>query len=351
MPEIAAAPEQQPALPAQQQAPVQAELDMSPEAIMGRAMGDDARPRDAMGRFVSGQPAAEVPAEAPPEQAAEKPAEAPAEEPAEQEEVPWDSVKDVKIKVPMKVDGKEWVDEVTIGQLREERLMKADYTRKTQEIAERERQTQTATQQAIEKERGQYLAALNTLQQTIQQAATPELANVDWDKLAAEQPAEYVRLSNRARAVNEAMQRVRFEAEKVQTQQANEQKERLAKAVEESRVKLKEAIPAWSDDLYQTILKRGVDTYGFKPEEVGQFYDHRVMRVMHDAHLYRAMQEGKPLAEKKVVAVPPVLRPGNVKPKVDARTQELQQTRSRLEANGNDIDAAAAMMGNFISKR
>lgn len=347
MPEAAApAVEQQ---PAPQQPP--AELDMSVEAIMGRAMeAPTPAARDAQGRFVAQQPAAaEQPAPAAEPTAA---AEAdPAADPAAQEEVPWDSVKDVKIKVPLKVDGKETVEELTIGELREGRMLQADYTRKTQELAEQRRQVETHTKQAVEKERGQYLAALGALHQHVNAVTAAELKDVDWNKLAAENPAEYVRLSNRARESNEAMQRIRFEQEKVQTQQAKEQQERLAQAVDESRVKLKEAIPTWNDDLYQTVLKRGVNTYGFKPEEVGQLYDHRVMRVLHDAHLYRAMQEGKPLAEKKVVTVPPVLKPGNAKPKVDQKTQELQQTRARLQANGNDMDAAAAMMGNFLGTR
>lgn len=354
MAEAVAPAAEQPAPQAQPQP--QAPLDMSDEAVIGRAMGAPApAPRDAHGRFVAQQPAAAAPATEPAAQAAEPvtpAAEAePAAEPAAQEEVPWDSVKDVKIKVPLKVDGKEIVEELTIGQLREGRMLQADYTRKTQEIAAREKQIQVQTQQAVEKERGQYMLALEALQQSISQASSPELANIDWNKLAADNPAEYVRLSNRARVVNEAMQRIRFEQEKVQTQQAKERDERLAQAVEESKSKLKEAIPSWNDDLYQTVLKRGVDTYGFKPEEVGQLYDHRVMRVLHDAHLYRAMQEGKPLAEKKVVTVPPVLRPGNVKPKVDPKVQELQQTRARLQANGNDMDAAAALMGNFLGAR
>lgn len=344
MPEAAAPAVEQPAPQIQQQPP--AELDMSDEAVIGRAMGAPIAQRDAQGRFVAqaaAEPAVETAAEAP------TPAEAePAAEPAAQEEVPWDSVKDVKIKVPMKVDGKETVEEITIGQLREGRMLQADYTRKTQEIAVREKQIQAQTAQAVEKERTQYLAALGTLHQHVQQATASELQNVDWNKLAAESPAEYVRLSNRAREANEAMQRIRFEQEKVQTQQAKERDERLAQAVEESKSKLKEAIPSWNDDLYQTVLKRGVDTYGFKPEEVGQLFDHRVMRVMHDAHLYRSMQEGKTLAEKKVVTVPPVLKPGNVKPKVDPKNQQLQQTRARLQANGNDMDAAAALMGNFL---
>src|SRR5678815_790561 len=153
-------------------------------------------------------------------------------------------------------------------------------SRKTQEVAERERQADAKAQQAIEKERGQYLEALNALQSTIRAAAVPELANVDWNKLAQENPAEYVRLSNRAREVNEAMQRIAFEQEKVRTQQSEASNKARDQAVSESKVKLKEAIPQWNDDLYQSLLKRSYDTYGFKPDEMSGIWDHRIMRVL-----------------------------------------------------------------------
>lgn len=319
---------------------------MSDEQIMARALSPTP-PRDDRGRFTAPQQEVsqqQAPAEAAPEQA--QPA---AEAPAQDESPKWEEVKGIKLKIPLKIDGKELEQELTLDDLRSGHMMQADYTRKTQEVAERERQADLKATQAIEKERGQYLEALNTLQATIQAAAMPELGNVNWAKLAEEDPAGYVRLSNRAREVGEAMQRISAEQEKVRGQQAKERDARQAQAVSESQTKIREAIPTWNDDLYQAILKRGVDTYGFKPEEVGQLYDHRVMRVMHDAHQWRAMQEGKTLAEKKVTTVPNVLRPGNVKPKIDPQTQQFQSDRDRLRKNGNDLDAAAAVMAAFVT--
>lgn len=337
----------------QQHIEPQVPLDMSDEAIMGRALASDAAmtpPRDpTTGRFLP-QQQAQAQANAEPEKPAEPEA---AEQPAETEAVAaetvkWDEVKDVKIKVPMKNGDKEWEEELTLHDLREGHMMRKDYLQKTQEVAEQRRQTEAMTAQAVEKERSQYLEALGALRKSVAAAAAPELSNVDWNKLAAENPAEYVRLSNRAREFNEAMQRIAIEEEKVQSQQSKERQERLDRAVAESQKKLKEAIPQWNDDLYQTLLKRSYDTYGFKPDEMREVYDDRIWRIVHDAHQWQAMQQGKPLAEKKVVAVPNVLRPGNAKPKVDLKTQELTKAKERLAANGNDMDAAAALLGNFL---
>lgn len=267
----------------------------------------------------------------------------------EEQEYKWDELKAIKLKIPMKQGDKEWEDEISLEQLREERMLKADYTRKQQELAEQRRQTETMTQQAVEKERTAYLSTLEALQESIIQAASPELASVDWNKLAQENPAEYVRLSNRAREVNAALERVRFEQEKVQHQQAKERDERLAKAVAESQTKLREAIPNWSDDLYTALQKRGTDTYGFKAEEIGQVWDHRVMQVLHDAHQFRLLKEQKPKTEETVKTLPPVLKPGAHKPKVNQQAQEFQKSRERLRANPRDTDAATDVMRAFVT--
>lgn len=317
------------------------------EAEVRTAEETAARERDDKGRFTPKQ-------EAQPQEQAEAQTEKPAaeaqNEATEQEEYKWDQLKNIKLKIPMKQGDKEWEDEISLEQLRDERMMKADYTRGKQELAEHRRQVETMTQTAVEKERTAYLASLEALQKSIHQAAAPELANVDWSKLAAENPAEYVRLMNRAREVNSALERVRYEQDKVQHQQAKEREERLAQAVAESRTKLQEAIPNWSDQTYQALLKRGTETYGFKPEEVGEVWDHRVMQVLHDAHQYRLLKEQKPKTEESVQKLPPVLKPGAQKPKVNPQVQEFQKSRERLRQNPRDSDAATDVMRAFVQQ-
>ena len=332
--------------PTQQQPEFEPQVPLdSDEDIMGRVMGE--KPRDAQGRFVAEQPVAEQPAQEPAAEATTEPA-----KPEEAtEEYKWDDLKAIKLKIPMKQGDKEWEDEISLEQLREERMLKHDYTRKTQELAEQRKQVETHTRTEVEKERSAYLQSLDALHKSIIQAASPELANVDWNKLSQENPAEYVRLANRAREVNSALERVRFEQEKVQTQQAKERDERLAQAVSESKTKLLEAIPNWSDDLYTALQKRGTDTYGFKQDEIGQVWDHRVMQVLHDAHQYRLLKEKQPASGASVQKLPPVLKPGAQKPKVDPQQQEFQKSKERLRHNGNDQEAAADVIGAFITPR
>lgn len=344
-------PEQQPIQQPQPQPQpaIQQELDMSDEAVMDRALNPPQR--DDKGRFVAQTPAQVAEPSPEPAKPEVKEPEKPTEPPAQEDEYKWDDVKGIKLKIPMKNGDKEWEDEITLEELRNQRMMHSDYMARRKEIDTERASFETKTREKVEHERSAYLSTLQTLQQSIVQAASPELANVDWNKLAQENPAEYVRLSNRAREVNEALTKVRFEQEKVQNQQAKERDERLAKAVSESQAKLRESIPNWNDDLYQSLLKRGTDTYGFKADEVGQVWDHRVMQVLHDAHQFRLLKEQKPTADKKVEQVPTVLKPGAKPQKANPKLQEFEKMKDRLRSNGNDQDAAASVMEAFLTPR
>lgn len=334
----------------------QQQLQLSPEDMLAKAAGlstEPDRPRNEQGRFVAKQeaPAAEAKPETTPEE--QKPEEAKPEaktEDAPEDEIKWDAIKDLKVKVPMKNGDKEWVDEVTFEDLRNQRMMHADYMAKRREFDEQAKSHESKIRDTVERERNQYLGALNVLHQSVMQVADQELANVDWAKLAQEDPAKYVQLQARAQLLNSTLQRVASEQEKVQKQQADERQKHIDQAVSESRTKLKEAIPAWNEDLYQSLLRRGVDTYGFKPDEVGQWWDHRVMRVLHDAHQWQLHKEQKPTAEKKVIDVPPVLKSGPQKAKVNPQIQQFQEAKKRLASNGKDIDAAAAVMSAFVNQ-
>lgn len=321
---------------------------LSIEERMARHLNPEAfKPRDEQGRFATQAPKPE--AQQP--QAQQQPQQAQAEEPpppadSEVPETPvWDEVKEVKLKVPMKDGSREWEDEVTLEQLRNERMLHSDYTRKTQEIAEQRRTLETQAQQAVLRERQQYMQALQQMQQSVIASAAPELNNVDWDKLATEDPAQYVRLSNRAKQVNETLASIHAEQEKVQQQMQAQRQERLTQRVAEAKEKIVKDIPEWNDDLYKELMDRGVKSYGFTPQEVSNAFDPRFIRMLHDLNQFHKMKEQKPLVEKKVQSLPPVLKPGLAKQSTNRGVERLKAARERLKADPNSIDAAADAFG------
>jgi len=337
------APQQQ---QTEQPAPAAPQQPLTDEQIMARVLQGE-RPRDAQGRFTAQQQ--QAPAEQ--QQQAQQPAAEPTQEQqsAEQaQEYKWDDLKNIKVKIPMKNGDKEWTDELTLDEMRNQRMMHSDYMARRREFDNQIKEREAKAQQAVETERKNYLSTLQTLHQAIMKAAAPELSTVDWNKLAAENPAEYVRLANRAREVNAALESVRFEQEKVKRQQAEDDDKRQRSAIAESKQKLLEAIPTWNEDVYQSLMKRGVDTYGFAPDDIGKVWDHRIMQMLHDAHQFRLLKEKKPATDATVENLPPVLKPGPQKPKVSQQEQELRSATEALRRNPNDMDAGAALMATFL---
>lgn len=341
----------------QEQTQTEVQAEVSPEDRLAIASGlnqepadDDGRPRDEKGRFLKTETEQQAEAAQEGEKAEEKQ--------EEQPEYKWDEVKQIKLKIPMKNGDKEWEDELTLEELRNQRMMHADYMARRREWDEKEKTYHNQIRESVEKERNQYLGALQVLQESVMQVAASELASVDWQKLAAEDPAKYVQLSARAQMLSGTLQRIAAEHEKVQKQQETERLERLSKAVEESRTKVKDAIPTWNDELYSGLLKRA-EGYGLKQEEIGLVsdpskiqplyaYDPRFIQILHDAHQFRMISEGKSLAEKKVTNAAPVLKPGSAKPKVNPQVQHLQKAKERLKADPRSDEAATDLMRAFI---
>jgi hypothetical protein len=177
-----------------------------------------------------------------------------ASEPADQEEIQWDAIKDLKVKVPMKNGDKEWIEEKTFEDLRNQRMMHADYMARRREFDEQSKSQESKIKETVEKERNQYLGALNVLHQTVMQVAEQELANVDWAKLAQEEPAKYVQLQARAQTAQRPCKGSLRARQGSETAGRGAEK-RPRPSVSESRTKLKEAIPSWNDSLYQSLLK------------------------------------------------------------------------------------------------
>lgn len=321
---------------------------LSDEQIIARASGLEPpkQPRASDGKFAKTPEAAQAqPA------AAEQSQQLAAEE--KPQEYKWDEVKGIKLKIPMKNGDKQWEEELSLEDLRNQRMMHSDYMARRREIDERAKALETQSREAVEKERTSHLQALEGLNQVFLQVAANELpkSNEEWAKLANEHPDEYVRKANRAREISEGLTRIKAEHEKVQRQQGKEREERQAKTVAEARQKLLEAIPTWNEEQYQSLMQRAVKSYGFKPQEIGQVQDYRIFQLLHDANQYRQLSEGKTAADKKVENTPPaVLKPGAPKPKVNPQEQRVRSAQDRLKRDGNDRDAATALMDTFINR-
>ena len=174
--------------------------------------------------------------------------------------------------------------------------------------------------------------------------AAPELQNVDWNKLANEDPAEFVRLSAKAQQLTGSLKAIDAEMHKAQEAKQEEFKTALAKAVQESVEVLQRDIPGWGNEKYRELMKVGTEDYGFSQDEIANVYDARVIKMLHDAHQWRQLQKAKPAVEKKLVTVPKVLKPGTQNQQTNPAQKNLQEANTRLRKSGKPDDFAALLL-------
>ena len=250
----------------------------------------------------------------------------------EQEEEPTPTY---KVKV-----GKEEV-EVPLDELLKGYSRTADYTRKTQEIAEA-RKTVEAERTKIEEAarlRDTYAQRLEVIEQMLNQDSGEDLAT-----LKETDPIGYaVKVAEQAEREKQ-LNAVRAERQRLAQQQQAEQSERLKAHLAAEAQKLAEAIPDMSDPVKGQAIRTDIRNYaqklGFSEQELAQVYDSRAVTALYKAMQYDKLVSNKGEATKKVSQAPKMLKPGTSTPEA-RQTQEIKNMRGRLKKSGRAKDAAA----------
>ena len=237
--------------------------------------------------------------------------------------------------------GKEEV-EVPLDELLKGYSRTADYTRKTQEIAE--------TRKAIEAERVKIEEA-NRLRDTyaqrlqlIERMLNQQESGEDLATLKETDPIGYATRVAEQVEREKQLAAVRAEQQRIAQQQQAEHGERLKQHLAQEAQKLAEAIPEFADPVKSQVVKADVRNYakgiGFSDQELAQAYDHRAITALYKAMQYDKLMGKKPEANKKVSQAPKMLKPGTSTPEA-RQSQEVKQMRGRLKQSGRARDAAA----------
>lgn len=222
---------------------------------------------------------------------------------------------------------------------------------KAQEAAQARKDAEAA-RQAVEQDRQGKLGQLDSALTALATELQGEFASVNWQELAATDPAEYVAKKAKYDAKMETFQKAQQtrqqEAQKAQEQQRTQ----FAQFVQEQSQKLLEAIPEWADPEVAKVgkaeLRAAAREYGFSDDELQNLYDHRTVLALKDAAAYRKLQRSKAKVEKKVVAKPKVQKPGNQNTtKGDARSKRIADKRNQLRKSGKP-EVAASVFAEFI---
>jgi hypothetical protein len=255
---------------------------------------------------------------------------------SEDDESEEESPRDEKFIV--KVDGKEIEvpkEELIRGYQRE-----ADYTRKTQKLAEERKFVESEFQQ-VRAEREQYAQYLGLLQQKLQEFEPQE---PDWNRLEYEDPTEYARqwTSHQRRQ----QQKYAIQTEQMQLNQLREfeaQKQINSVLVAETAV-LKEKIPEWNSPEKakaegKALLEYG-QNLGFSERELNSITDSRALLALHKAWKYDQMMSKRPEFQAKIKKAPKMVTPGSTG-SVSSRSSDLNNAKKRLAQTGSVRDAAS----------
>ena len=212
----------------------------------------------------------------------------------------------------------------------------ADYTRKTQELA----QERTQSSEFVERSKKDVEAKLQKLDQlnnAAQAQLQQEYAEVDFEKLYDEDPVEAARLEHKMRRKHDQLAQVQQQTQELQSQEFN-------KYLGEQQKLLTQKIPEFTDEQKGPRFKQQMRDYlgniGFNDTEINSVYDHRYVMLVKDAMSYRNLQKAKPGIKKKVANAPKVVKGGVAKSKGQADAEAKRQQLSKLRKTGQVRDAA-----------
>ena len=262
----------------------------------------------------------------------------------EPEEESYEDVATYKVKA----SGEE--KEVTIDELIKNYQLGADYTKKTQEIAEQRKAIEEGMREVSESKqvRDLYSQRLQAVEEFLQKQVT-DATPQDLAELKENDPVGYAVKIAEITEKKENLSAVQQERAKIAQQQQLDQKRFLQQKVVEEAQKLSQILPEFSDPNKGEQLRNEIRAYGksvgFTDAEMSNVIDHRHVLMLRKAQLYDQLQKNKPNVTKKVNSAPKMVKSGN---KVDPSNRDVRKRNmAKLKQSGKVRDAVA-LFENFI---
>jgi hypothetical protein len=276
------------------------------------------------------------------DESAESAQDEPADEDEESSEKPKEQTSGLKFKVPVKgEDGSSTEIEVDEKELIAGYQRHADYTRKTQDLANREREVTQQVASKLEEGRTHYLQ-----QAQLARAAVLQLAGLkspqELAQLAQTDPSQWVLEQQRAQAVYGVLSQLEQGMTVEQQQVAQKQQEEYGREV--SR--------AWGvlgqEGIDKPTLKKLYDgavtkygKYGLTMEKVSALIDPAAALIIRDALAFQELKDRKAAVVKKATDAPKLPNRQSV-PKNEQRDQQLNRRFSSGKAKLSDLAAFIA---------
>ena len=240
-------------------------------------------------------------------------------------------------KYKVKVDGQEL--EVTLDEMAKGYSRTADYTRKTQQVAEERKQIE-AELATVREQRSQYADYLKQLEQSLQDVVPQE---PNWDEVQkTTTPAEFTNMFNQYQAAKKHLDAVKAERSAAEQRVQADQAAMHQQWLESEKVKLAAAIPEWKEAETAKTEKAKIVAFaeglGVTKEQLSKA-DAVSLVILRKAMLFDEAQAKKPAIVQRIEKVR-TAAPGSAG-KPAAPAARMQRMQERLATSGSVKDAAA----------
>ena len=238
----------------------------------------------------------------------------------------------------LKVNGQEI--EVSLDELKAGYSRDSDYRQKTHSLSLERKDLENqknSLRQSYDERIKEVIDKIATADAFVRQ----QQGGQDLQKLYEEDPTAAARLDFQLRQQSEQIESMKATAMEAQQKQYNE-------FLETQKSLAAEKIPEFADpakaDSFRLNMRNTLRDYGFNDTEIGSLADHRFLMVAKDAMNYKAFQNKKPIAQKKVANAPKVIKAGVSKPQTSSGREVIRNKINKLRKTGDLQDASSALL-------
>ena len=233
--------------------------------------------------------------------------------------------------------------EITQSELIKLAQQGADYTKKSQQVAEARKQLESESKviEEARKERMEYAQRLQALQQYLEQSAPK---GDDLEYLKENDPIGYAVKVAELSQQKEQMAAIRAEQERLAMMQQAEMTQQQKAYISQQAQLVSQLIPDYANaekgDSLRKELRAYAKSIGYTDEEVNSVYDARTVKALYDAMQYARLQKSKPDVTKKVSQAPKAMKSGTSTSKQYSNSEQAKRDRGQLKQSGKVKDAA-----------
>lgn len=231
--------------------------------------------------------------------------------------------------------------EVTLDELIRGYQLEADYTKKTQSLAEARKslETEKASVEQAKILRDQYAQRLGIIEQMLQAQVPQE----NLEALKETDPIGYAVKIAEQNQREKQLAAVQQERARIAQQQQAEQTQMLSQHVAMEAEKLAAAIPEFKDPQKGEQVRKDIRNFaksiGWSDDELASVYDSRAVLTLYKAMQYDKLVNNKPEVTKKVAQAPKMLKAGSSTQR-NPDQEQVKKQKQQLKRTGRVADAA-----------